>query len=205
MEYFVSRPPSIDRNLVLDAAEDLIVKGGAHELTIDAVAKAVGVTKGGIQSCFGSKDKLIAAMLQRWQAQYEQALAQVKVDVDASVGLTAVQRHIRVTATADTLNARAAGLLAALLQSKDQIAPITHWYAQQFAGFDTVTDEGRKARLAFLATEGAFLIRFLGLADIDQTNWREIFADIERYAGVPARRPTRRAPDATGRPGMSFE
>ncbi len=40
-------------------------------MTIDAVAKAMGISKGGVQYCFGSKDALIDAMFDRWGSAYE--------------------------------------------------------------------------------------------------------------------------------------
>ena len=39
--------------------------------------------------------------------------------------------------------------------------------------------EDRSARLAFLATEGAFMLRFFGLLEMDDAQWRGIFEDIE--------------------------
>ena len=60
------RPRTIDRDKVLDAAEAVVQRTGASGLTIDAVAREAGITKGGVQYCFGSKDSLINAMLQRW-------------------------------------------------------------------------------------------------------------------------------------------
>lgn len=172
----MSRPKSIDRSLVLDAAEKIVVERGAGDLTVDAVAKAMGVTKGGIQSCFGTKEKMIAAMMQRWTEMHDEALR----TVDADSSLLPVQRHIRVTATADTLNAKSAGLLAALLQSKEQMTGLRDWYAGHFKSFDASTEEGQRARLAFLATEGAFMLRYLGLADIGSSEWSDIFRDIEQ-------------------------
>jgi AcrR family transcriptional regulator len=176
----MSRPKSIDRDRVLDVAEDIVVRRGAAELTIDAVAKGVGVTKGGVQSCFGTKENLIAAMLQRWGDAYEEA--QRKVPKVGAADCTPVQRHIRVTARSDSLNARAAALLAAMLQSKDQLGWMRSWYAGHLAGFDVTTDEGRRARLAFLATEGAFMLRYFGLVDMSKSEWSDIFRDIERCA-----------------------
>ena len=40
------------------------------------------------------------------------------------------------------------------------------------------TEEGRKARLAFLAAEGAFMLRFMGLREIQDTEWQEIMDDV---------------------------
>ncbi|WP_298014488.1 TetR/AcrR family transcriptional regulator [uncultured Aquabacterium sp.] len=186
----MSRPRSIDRDSVLDVAESIVVARGVSELTFDAVAKGAGITKGGVQSCFGTKEGLIAAMLDRWNLAYEAE----KASLDSQAGheeLTPTERHVRVTATAHSLNTRSASLLAALLQSREQVAGIRAWYAAQFAQIDATTDDGRRARLAFLATEGAFMLRYLGLADIGDVTWREIFQDIERCAAPQRNTPAR--------------
>lgn len=183
----MSRTRSIDRNRVLDAAEDIVVQRGAGELTIDAVAKAVGITKGGVQSCFGTKENMISAMLQRWGDAYDEA--EKSLESPDAGGLTPVQRHIRVTATAATLNAKAASLLAALLQSKEQTTWLREWYAGHFSRLDPSTDDGRRARLAFLAAEGAFMLRYLGLADMSEAEWSDIFRDLERCAAPSASAP----------------
>lgn len=43
----MGRQRTIDRDKVLDAAEDIVIKQGAAALTIDAVAKSMGISKGG--------------------------------------------------------------------------------------------------------------------------------------------------------------
>ncbi|MGQ3294545.1 MAG: TetR/AcrR family transcriptional regulator, partial [Shinella sp.] len=59
------RPRSIDRDKVLDAAESIVVESGAAGLSFEAVARAAGITKGGVQYCFGTKENLIRAMIER--------------------------------------------------------------------------------------------------------------------------------------------
>lgn len=54
----MGRRRTIDRDQLLDAAEAVIAREGAAGLTIDAVAKEMGITKGGVQYCFGTKDAL---------------------------------------------------------------------------------------------------------------------------------------------------
>lgn len=73
----MARPRSIDREKLLDAAEELVREKGAAGLTIDALARACGVTKGGVQYCFGTKDELIAAMFSRWDRDYERMFAEL--------------------------------------------------------------------------------------------------------------------------------
>ncbi|HYG42496.1 MAG TPA: hypothetical protein VEA17_06205 [Bordetella sp.] len=47
------------------------------------------------------------------------------------------------------------------------------------SGLDVSTPGGRRARLAFLATEGAFMLRFFGFMDIGQAEWDAIFDDMQ--------------------------
>ena len=61
----MGRRRTIDRDQLLDAAEAVIAREGAAGLTIDAVAKEMGITKGGVQYCFGTKDALIDAIFER--------------------------------------------------------------------------------------------------------------------------------------------
>lgn len=53
------------RDRLLDAAATLVPRRGSGELTLDAVAKHAGVSKGGLLYHFPSKDALIQAMIAR--------------------------------------------------------------------------------------------------------------------------------------------
>jgi AcrR family transcriptional regulator len=177
----MGRRKTIDRDAILDAAEDIVSRRGASALTIDAVAKAVGITKGGVQYSFASKDALIDAMFQRWDQGYEAAFREIAGDAPDPV--TAVRAHVEAARRAsDDANAKAASLLAALLQTPEDLGSVRAWYAGRLAGLDASSEEGRRARLAFLATEGAFLLRYFGLMEIGPEEWRAIFADIGSLA-----------------------
>lgn len=64
----MTRKPSIDKARLLEAAEHIIVARGAAALSFDAIAKAAGVSKGGVQNTFGTKEGLLAALLYEDQA-----------------------------------------------------------------------------------------------------------------------------------------
>lgn len=61
------RPP-LARERVLDAYEALLITDGERAATLDATAKAAGVSKGGLLYHFGSKDDLTAGILARLDA-----------------------------------------------------------------------------------------------------------------------------------------
>ncbi|HAR05396.1 MAG TPA: TetR family transcriptional regulator, partial [Pseudomonas sp.] len=45
-------------------------------------------------------------------------------------------------------------------------------------GLDTSSEAGRRARLAFFATEGIFTLRFFRLMEISEEEWRDVLGDI---------------------------
>lgn len=172
----MGRHKSIDRDEVLDLAEKIITEKGAAALTIAAVAEAAGITKGGVQSCFGTKEALIRTMLQRWSDD-EQRQFESEVSGDASI-TERVAGHARITQSSGIANERAAGLLIALLQSPQYLDTIRAWYAKRMAGLDADGPEARRARLAFLAVEGAFCMRYFGLSEMSGDQWDRTFKDI---------------------------
>ncbi len=53
------------REKVLDAFEAILIEDGERAATLDATAKAAGVSKGGLLYHFGSKDELEAGLVER--------------------------------------------------------------------------------------------------------------------------------------------
>lgn len=60
----VSSKATSSREAILDAAANVIVNSGVLSLTIDAVAKAAGLSKGGVLYHFSSKEALLRGMLE---------------------------------------------------------------------------------------------------------------------------------------------
>lgn len=188
----MGRRMTIDRAKVLDAAESVIAAEGARALIFESVAAAAGVTKGGVQSCFGTKEALIEALLRRWGELYDEEIAR-------RTGLTSdaasrVRAHVEATAHADdSSTARSAALIAALLQSPQHLGWVQDWYADRIADIAALPDErATAARLAFLATEGLFFLRHFGLVPMNREQWEQQFVDIEALVSPPAGQAPRR-------------
>lgn len=60
----MARPP-LARERVLDAFETILIDDGERTATLDATAKAAGVSKGGLLYHFGSKEELVTGLLNR--------------------------------------------------------------------------------------------------------------------------------------------
>lgn len=114
----MGRQRTIDRDKVLDAAENIVLNQGAAALTIDAVAKSMGISKGGVQYCFGNKDALIDAMFERWGYTYEQIFNR-EIEKDSSPE-NRINAHRLATYEHDKVAmAKGAALMAALLQTPE--------------------------------------------------------------------------------------
>nr|ADK54874.1 TetR transcriptional regulator [uncultured soil bacterium] len=57
------RPPGEARRLILQAAEKLLAEGGVAAVHVRAIASRVGMTDAGINHHFGTRDRLLEALL----------------------------------------------------------------------------------------------------------------------------------------------
>lgn len=75
----MSRPPRA-RDSVLEAFESLLIAEGERGATMDATARAAGVSKGGLLYHFASKEALEHALLDRMEALVRDDVADMQAD-----------------------------------------------------------------------------------------------------------------------------
>lgn len=170
----MGRQPKITRERLLELAEEIVRKDGARALTVEALATSAGLSKGGIQYSFKSKDELICALIERWTNQFDKALQIESI----KSGDELVDRYIgAMRASHQATDAKMAGLLLTYLQSAENLEETRQWYRGILAHLDGYTAPARAARVAFLAVEGLFLLRIIGVDDAD--SWDALLKDIE--------------------------
>src|SRR3954453_679793 len=90
----MARPQVYDRDVMLDAAEELAVEGGVKAVTIRAVSERAGISNGAIYHAFGSMGGLIG---RAWVRAARRFLALQRELVDSADGAMRA-----VVAAADT-------------------------------------------------------------------------------------------------------
>ncbi|HSP52491.1 MAG TPA: TetR/AcrR family transcriptional regulator, partial [Cryobacterium sp.] len=70
--------PSPTRDRILDAFAHLLIDQGERAATLDAVAAAAGLSKGGLLYHFGSKDALVEGLLARLDALVVDDIEQIR-------------------------------------------------------------------------------------------------------------------------------
>ncbi len=157
----MGRKPTISRDGLLTIAEDIVNAEGPQALTIDALARAAGISKGGVQYSFSSKDDLVKGLIDRWTTQFDALV----VDIESAGPIGFVRSYIAAMRTSrGSIDAKLAGLMIAYMQNPQNRLETANWYRSILSGMDD-TKEGRVARTAFLAVEGLVTLRICGAGD----------------------------------------
>lgn len=175
----MGRKAVINRDKLLDLAEEIVRKDGASALTIGALAAAAGISKGGVQYSFSSKDELVRALVHRWNDAFEQAMGEQSIGERAEDDpLSFVRRYLRASRLSDSLiDAKMAGLLMGYMRDPENLRATREWYRSIFQRLSGDSLQAQTARVAFLAVEGLFLMRLNDLGDGD--GWESFLRDIE--------------------------
>ncbi|PZO64567.1 MAG: TetR/AcrR family transcriptional regulator [Paracoccus denitrificans] len=173
----MGRKPTITRDHLLELAEIIVRDGGAAALTIDALAKAAGISKGGVQYSFASKDDLVRALVNRWTDQFDAIMG----PAEALSPVEFVQRYMKaVRASQSALDAKMAGLMITYLQNPQDREDTRAWYRSVFDRLGGSDRTDQAARVLFLALEGLFMLRMIDPED--DAGWKARLADIESIA-----------------------
>jgi AcrR family transcriptional regulator len=151
------RDPQKLRAALINAASTLIAEQGLARVTVDAVAKAAGVTKGGLFHHFPSKQALIAGV-------QDSMLAQADATVDAAMAADP-EPHGSFTramlagvlsddALSDTVSSRT--LCLAMLADPGVQKRWADWVAARVARH-AATDDNIPCAVARLAVDGIWL------------------------------------------------
>ena len=161
--------------LILDAAERVVAREGARKLTIDAVVRESGFSKGGVLYNFPSKLALIEGMVERmvgaFSQRHDEAMARSASDIDASAR-PLIEAFIDAREKDEEKKKLSMGLLAALAENPELIEPIRAVVARIREDILSRADDKELALIVLLAADGLHFSDLLGL-DILSEDQRE--------------------------------
>ncbi len=144
------------------AATRLVGAQGIEALTIDRLAKAAGVTKGGVQYHFQSKDQLITELLEFLLGSFDEEL-------DGKEGAAWLDAFVDLTLSPETEgDAAAAAILTALPPGDPRAAPYEFYAAKWRAKAGDLPDPAI-GQIIRLATDGLWLERAYGRIPTGET------------------------------------
>lgn len=168
MEATLSHPS----DLLLDAAEKVVVQRGIANMTLEAVAAEAGMSKGGLLHHFHTKDRLIEAMVQRhalgWRNCYGEAYANVP-EGPGRMARGLLQRCLTdAQCWTEQLRRSTSAVFAALAQNPTLIEPMRTAYADLH---QRLLEDGLPPGVAdavVTAIDGLWLYWVLGLVPVNQ-------------------------------------
>ena len=155
------RPNS--RETMLDAAQNVVLEGGASKLTLDAVARRAGVSKGGVMYNFPTKEALLKAMVERLVEHNRHAHAQLTENLPDRPGRS-LKAYVMNSVRALDVDDKVRGArLAALNSDPALLLPVAEYFRGRFARLAADVPFERAA-LVYLATEGLWTQELLQLS-----------------------------------------
>jgi AcrR family transcriptional regulator len=149
------------RDKLLDAAARLLLRDPS-KLTLDAVAEEAGVSKGGLLYHFSTKEKLLDAVVDRWEASFEEEIEAVAED--APGGWT--RAYVDVTAK-DFEDAHIreidSGIIAALALQPERLELVRARYDAKQERIEADGIDPVVATIVRLATDGLWFAELLRL------------------------------------------
>lgn len=170
--------------IILDAANAVLQERGAGGLTIDAVAAAAGLSKGGVLHHFSSKDALVAALVARKLASLRDGIAACEAGQEPGRAnlAQAMIAHFRGTYCDDDEFSRA--LLVASIENPDALQDYRGFVAERLARLSD-TEGGRgPGAVVFLALLGLAMSRTLGFYHVEPNELDPWMDALSRIAGT---------------------
>ncbi|MFN4087600.1 MAG: TetR/AcrR family transcriptional regulator [Alphaproteobacteria bacterium] len=159
------RPDS--RSRILDAAQTIAGRDGAAHVTLDAVARESGLSKGGVLYNFPNKDALIGGMVQRLIETIAPVIEDYRRD-NAHFPCPTLRAMILATGMRDAIEPGVKmAILAAAAENPALLDPVRREYERNHR---LVLEESRDAPAAMLlwaALDGIMFQTLLGMAPYD--------------------------------------
>ncbi len=202
---------TITRGKICDAAIQITVRDGLLAMTLDAVAKEAGISKGGVMYHFPSKDELVRGVLDYFSQQCEMMLMQRVVD-DPEARLRwarcmldcmfpdspesdANTDHGQMSS--EVLSRFFMAMLTGAVTCPSAMLPLRQLATRMRNRFMSDPQDGMDQILVWLAIDGLFLWKFMGIIDSDdpmiaqvgQSLRARIKATLERDSNAANTRP----------------
>lgn len=165
------------RNAALDAAFAIIARDGPGRLTLDAIARESGLSKGGVMHQFRTKEAVLKALLERQMAHFEQFATPYRAKARAESENPELATELAtVREAANTPNSAALALLAAMVENPDLMALPRAGDEKTIAAIKAEATDPDLAMLRWAAARGLLLGELFGMSPLPKAERERLFA-----------------------------
>ena len=176
-------PRKSKRDQLLAAALSVVRRDGTDALTLDAVAAAAGVSKGGLLYHFDSKEALVRGLVELLVQGFDAQLQHHDDGTPGSFTRAYLEATVHPAPGADDATA---GLLAAVALAPHLLEPLRAQYRTWAKRLDADRIDVVDAWVVRLATDGLWMAELLGFEPPPRARRAQV---IERLRGLTQRTP----------------
>jgi len=181
----MGRKRTIDQHSVLDAAERVVARDGAANLSLDRVAKEAGISKASVLYDFKTKQAVLEAVVERAFARDNDMHRQIEANLATSENRSIIGRILGARApVSEPFRNAALNLSAALVLEKSLRAKMQDNQARVIEDVQSTASSPRGAQLAYLALEGLKLLENLDFYHFDDEERARILRELQWLASV---------------------
>ena len=190
------------RNAALEAAIAIIARDGPGRLTLDAIARESGLSKGGVMHQFRTKEAVLKALLERQMVHFEEFSTHFMAEVSATSAnpnLATQLATIREAATSP--NSAALALVAAMVENPRLMALPREREMERMAAIREEAADPDLAMLRWAGAMGLLLSSLFGMSPLSKDEHERLFArlvDDAQWAGGAPPATTRTAKSGAG-------
>lgn len=188
-------PRASSYNIIIDAAEAVVIEAGASHMTLDAVAAKAGVSKGGLLHHFPNKVSLLVAMVERQIKMHQDARKKILRSIPRDPGRELKSFVIAAKNKDPVHNRLGASMLAAVSHDPLLKEPIRKVVRENYLKF-TASDMGfEKAAIIALAVDGMRFQEMLFISPFDEEQRLRIFEELLRLVDTFGEKKNKRHED----------
>ncbi len=166
---------------MLDAAEAVVLQQGANRLTLDAVAKQAGASKGGVLYNFPNKDALLEALIERLVQRTTQAHREI-VEAQPDEPGRVLKAYVLNSVSDPQGNDIVSGaLLAAIANDRKLLAPVQAFFRKRLPQI-VHNLPFERAAIVHLATEGLWFMELMQVSPFTPAQRKKIVAALLKMA-----------------------
>ncbi|MCS3933768.1 AcrR family transcriptional regulator [Bradyrhizobium elkanii] len=193
------------RNAALEAATRIIARDGPGRLTLDAIARESGLSKGGVMHQFRTKEAVLKALLERQMDHFEEFSTRYMAKVSetsANPNLATQLATVREAATSP--NSAALALVAAMVENPGLMVLPREREMKRVEAIKAEADDPELALLRWAAARGLLLSSLFGMSPLSKDEHQRLFArllDDAQWTGLE--RPAAKRTAKSGAPSAA--
>src|SRR5437870_5165380 len=164
------------RNAALEAATRIIARDGPGRLTLDAIARECGLSKGGVMHQFRTKEAVLKALLEQQMAYFEEFSSRFIAEVRDTTAQPELAAQIATLREAiNTPRAGAFALLAAMHENPELMAMPRDVDIKKIAAVKAEARDPELALVRWAAARGLLLSSMLGMSPLTDAERDRLF------------------------------